>query len=124
MTDNPSAEKLFDYNSTAKSELEKIYEYIANGIIIRCKSQWHEEGQKSTKYFFSLEKRNKVKSHIRKLCLNEEHEETTNPKQILDELKQFYSSHYRKKVNKTEQDCMLHLEDINSPTLTKEAKTA
>ena len=84
MTDNPSAEKIADY-STAKLELEKIYEYITDGIIMRSKSQWYEEGEKSTKYFLSLEKRNKVKSHFRKLCLKEKNEETTDPKQILDE---------------------------------------
>ena len=87
---------------------------------MRSKRQWYEEGEKSTKYFLSLEKRNKVKSHIRKLCLNEENEETTDHKQILDELKQFYSGLYRKKSIKTEQECMLYLEDINTPTLTEE----
>ena len=105
MTDNPSADKIADY-STAKLELEKINEYITDGIIMRSKSQWYEEGEKSTKYFLSLEKRNKVKSHIRKLCLNEENEETTNPRQILEELKQFYSGLYRKKSTKTEQECI------------------
>ena len=65
-----------EYNN-AKSELEKIYEYITDGIIMRSKSQWYEEGEKSTEYFLSLEKRNKVKSHIRKMCLNEDEEETT-----------------------------------------------
>ena len=34
MTDNPSAEKVADY-STAQLELEKIYEYITDGIIMR-----------------------------------------------------------------------------------------
>ena len=119
MTDNPSAEKIADY-STAKLELEKNHEYITDGTIMRSKSQWYEEGEKSTEYFLSLEKRNKVKSHIRKLCLNEENEETTDPKQILDELKQFYSGLYRKKSTKTEQERMLYLEDINTPTLTEE----
>ena len=93
MTDNPSAA---DYSS-GKLELEKNYEYLTDGIIMRSKSQWYEEGKKYIKYFLSLEKRNKVKSHIRKLCLSEKEEETTDPKQILDELKQFYSGLYRKK---------------------------
>ena len=119
MTDNPSAEKIADY-STAKLELEKFYEYITDGIIMRSKSQWYEEGGKSTKYLLSLEKRNKVKSNIRKLCLKEENDETTDPKQTLDELKQFYSGLYTKKSTKTEQECMLYLEDINTPTLTEE----
>ena len=40
---HPSAEKIADYN-TAKLALEKIYEYITDGIIMRSKSQWYEEG--------------------------------------------------------------------------------
>ena len=44
-------------------------------------------GGGSTKSFLSLEKRNKIKTHIRKLCLNEEDEKPTDPKQILDEVK-------------------------------------
>ena len=38
----------------------------------------------------------------------------------MDELKQFYSGLYRKKSIKTEEECMLYLEDINTPTLTEE----
>ena len=78
---------------------------------MRSKSQWYEEGGKSTKYFLSLENRNKVKSHIRKLCLNEEDEETTDPKQILDELKQFYSGLYRKSQQKLNKNacCILKI---------------
>ena len=49
---------------------------------MRSKSQWYEEGEKSTKYFLSLEKRNKAKSHIRKTCLNEDEEETTDPQKL------------------------------------------
>ena len=51
MTDNPSAEKIADY-STAKLELEKIYEYITDGIIMRSKSQWYEEGENLLNIFF------------------------------------------------------------------------
>ena len=84
--------------------------YITDCIIMRSKSQWYEGrgggGGGFTKCFLSLEKRNKVKSHIRKLCLNEEDKETTDQRQILDELKQFYSGLYRKKSAKTEQKCM------------------
>ena len=31
------------------------------GIIIRARARWHEYGEKSTKYFLNLEKRNHVK---------------------------------------------------------------
>ena len=119
MTENPSAEKTNDYNA-AKLELEKNYEYRTDGIIMRSKCQWYEKGEKSTKYFLFLEKRNKIKTQIKRLCLNEEDEETTDPKQILDELKQFYSGLYGRKSTKTEQECMQYLEDINTSTLTEE----
>ena len=39
---------------------------------MKSKSQWYEEGEKSTKYFLSLEKRNKVKSHLKEMCLNKD----------------------------------------------------
>ena len=41
----------------AKNELEKLYDYITNGIILRSKAHWYEEGEKNTKYFLSLEKK-------------------------------------------------------------------
>ena len=108
MIDDPSSEKMEKYNSE-KLEFEKMYEYITDGIIMGSISQWCEEGEKSTKYFLSLEKKNKVKSHIRKMCLNEDEEETTDPQEILEELKNFYSGLYKKKSTKTEQTCMQHL---------------
>ena len=101
MIDDPSSGNMEEYNN-AKSELEKIYEYITDGIIMRSKSQWYEEGENSTKYFLSLEKRNKVKSRIRQMCLNEDEEETTDPQKILDEFKKFYSGLYKKRSTKTE----------------------
>ena len=108
-----------EYHSL-KLELGKIYKYLTDGIITRFKSQWYEEGEKSTKYFLSLEKRNKVRSHIRKMCLNEDEEETTDPQKILDELKKFCSGLYKKRSTKTEQACMRYLADINTPNLSEE----
>ena len=119
MIDDPSSGKMEEYNN-AKSELEKVYEYITDGIIMRSASQWYEEGEKSTKYFLSLEKRNKVKSHIRKMCLNEDEKETTDPQKLLDELKIFYSGLYKKRSTKAEQACMQYLADINTPNLSEE----
>ena len=36
----------------------------AEGDILRRKARWHEEGEKSTKYFAILEKRNFESKHI------------------------------------------------------------
>ena len=51
-----------DYENT-KAEFEQIHNHIANGIIRRSKVRWYKEGEKNNKYFLSLEKRNKTKSH-------------------------------------------------------------
>ena len=58
--------KLKEYNSV-KQELEQIYNYITEGIILRTRTDWYEQGEKSTKYFLNLEKRSKPKTHIRQL---------------------------------------------------------
>lgn len=49
-----------------REQLEAHYEKKTEGIIIRARARWHEHGEKSTKYFLNLEKRNHVKKHIRK----------------------------------------------------------
>ena len=56
--------------NAAKDKLESFYDEKVNGIIIRAQARWHEHGEKSTKYFLNLEKRNHVKKHIRKLVIS------------------------------------------------------
>ena len=65
-----------------KAELEEIYDYITEGIILRSKTDWYELEEKSTKYFLNLEKRNRAKSHIRKIY-NENNEESADSYEIL-----------------------------------------
>lgn len=61
---NPS-----DNNATlldaAQKQLESFYEEKTKGIIVRARARWHEQGEKSTKYFLNLEKRNHVKKHTK-----------------------------------------------------------
>ena len=44
-----------------KGKLEMMYNKKTEGIIIRARARWHEHGEKSSKYFLNLEKRNHVK---------------------------------------------------------------
>ena len=60
-----NSESIVVGHENAKIELEKLYDYITDGIILRSKAHWYEEGEKNTKYFLSSEKNNKAKSHIR-----------------------------------------------------------
>jgi len=57
-------------------------------IITRARACWWEDGEKSTKYFLNLEKRNHVKKHVRKLKIS--CSIITYPFDILSEQKRFY----------------------------------
>ena len=59
-----------DILNSAKENLELFYEEKVNGVIIHARARWHEHGEKSTKYFLNLEKRNHVKKHMRKLKIS------------------------------------------------------
>ena len=45
-----------------KDELERFYENKVNGLIIRSRARWHEHGEKNSKYFLNLEKRNNIRN--------------------------------------------------------------
>ena len=106
----------------AKAELDQLYNHITEGIIIRSRTAWYEFGEKSSKYFLGLEKRNKLKTHLKKLLSDDGVTELTDPKQIRTELKTFYSNLYRRRSTKTEQDCLEFLQSINTPRLAESEK--
>ena len=99
-----SSEELLEEYHTYKNELESIHNYITEGIILRSRVDWYEHGEKSPKYFLNLEKRNKAKSHIRKIVINDNLNQTTDRGEILSYLRNFYSSLYKRQSNKTVND--------------------
>ena len=117
-----SSEELLEEYHTYKDELESIYNYITEGIILRSKVDWYEHGEKSSKYFLNLEKRNKAKSHLRKIVIDDSFNETTDPGEILSNLRNFYSSLYKRQSNKTEKECLEYLENLNLPRLSDAEK--
>ena len=84
--------------------------------MLRSKVNWYGHGEKSSKYFLSLEKRNKAKSHLRKVVKTNE-QETSDPIEIIWSLKKFYSSLYTRRSNRTEDECIVYLRNINVPKL-------
>ena len=66
---------------------QKVYDYITEGIILRSRTIWYEKGEKSNKYFLTLEKRNKSKTYIRSLVTSKG--ETSDPATILKNSKHF-----------------------------------
>ena len=111
-----------------KSKLEAIRESLLEGAMIRSRSRWLELGEKPTKYFCGLEKRNYTNKSIRKLVL-ENNEILVSPKDILDQQRLFYKSLYTSRNKDVDTDiiknfvnqfCLKKLSDDERETFEKE----
>ena len=89
MSRNINSEKDLKKFDEIRQELQQIENHEIEGLIVRSKIQWHEEGEKSSKYFYDLIKSNATKTQMRKL-ISESGETLTNQQQILKEQQKFY----------------------------------
>ena len=87
-----------------KEELENIRKEEVKGIFLRSKAKWIEEGEKPTKYFCHLEKRNFTNKTVTKL-INNEGETIDSQLEILREIENFYFRLYSSRDE--------NLEDVN-----------
>ena len=81
------------------------------GAQIRSRAKWTEQGERSTKYFFSLEKENIVKNTIKRLK-REDGTYTNSDSDIIEEGVGFYEKLYSKE-NINDNDIKSYLNDIN-----------
>ncbi len=88
---NLSEEEMKDLTS-AQAELDKIYEEKAKGAFVRSRRRWLRQGEKCTKYFFNLEKRNYEQSSLGKLRINDAI--CDNEKEISQYVAKFYETLY------------------------------
>lgn len=75
------------------AKIKEISEYRARGIMLRCKQKWYAEGQRSSKYFFSLEK---VKARGKLMTQLKTNDGTlvNTQKEIMAEQVQFFTQLY------------------------------
>ncbi|KAL9960119.1 hypothetical protein ACROYT_G033528 [Oculina patagonica] len=99
-----------------RAELNKITEYRTKGAIVRSRIRWHEEGERNTKYFLNLEKRQHSKTHITKLKYGGR--EITDPDEILRSQRLFYKNLYTASSCDATQNDVFFL-DANLPKLDK-----
>ena len=88
----PSPETVQKYIK-AKNELDKISYDRTRGACVRSKARWHKFGERSSKYFLNLERRNYENKCITSLR-KENGSSITDPKEILKEQKRFYQFLY------------------------------
>ena len=94
---DPNASNYNEYLQ-CKGEWENIQKIKMDGIIMRLKAKWIEEGEQNTNYFLSLEKRNYNTSYIRKL-IDKDENEITSQEGIIDQQYKFYNKLYTTEIN-------------------------
>ena len=80
--------ELVDKYERVKHLLEELETKKAIGAMAMSRMRWYEEGEKSTKFFFNLEKHNYIRKFIRKLQINDGYI-LTNREEILEYTKYF-----------------------------------
>ena len=101
-----------------KQDFEALYEDKVEGIILRARARWHEHGEKNSKYFLNLEKRNHVKKHVRKLHISGVI--STDPFMIIDSQRKFYVNLYRSRnVNLDNAEFSTFFDSLNLPSISQ-----
>ena len=79
-----------------KNILNKIHDYSRQGLKIRSRAEWFEEGENKTQYFEQLLKSNKRKSVIQQI-FNKDGQLTKDTDEILKTINFFYEKLYSKR---------------------------
>ena len=87
--ETPTSKNLTGLEET-RIRYESADDYVTQGAIIRSRVRWFKKGENINSYFLRLENQNNSSSCIRKLKLDDDRV-TTDPAEILDQLKLFYS---------------------------------
>lgn len=80
-----------------KLELEEKRAKKIEGLLIRSRANWHENGEKCTEYFCKLEKKNFIQKTITEL-IKDDGIHISDQSKILDEQKHFYQTLYSKSI--------------------------
>lgn len=82
-----------DYSKT-QTELNNLIKEKANGALIRSRTKFYHEGERSSKYYFSLEK-NRAKSKIMTQIRNQQEETIFGQENIMKEQVRYFSKLYK-----------------------------
>ena len=111
---NPGDKLLLNELYATKSRLQTIMRQKTKGAIIRSKALWHEQGERNTRYFYNLEKRNLNRKTVTKLKVGS-NKYTSDQFEILEEEKRFYETLYRSKSTDVSPESTFFKPDNISP---------
>ncbi len=104
------------------NQLEDMRKEYMKGVLIRARVQWIEEGERPTKFFCGLEKKNFVNKNITKL-IGTDGRNILEQKDILQAVKSFYKKLYSSRDDDLEDvDLDILLQEENIPKLDTEQR--
>ena len=98
-----------------------MLERNTKGASVRSRARWIEFGEKNSKYFFGLEKRQNDKKSIR-LLRNSQGVLISQQKKVSNELVDFYKSLFSEDQHLTENECFEFLQKFSPPTVSAAEK--
>ena len=87
---------------------------------MRSKCNLYENNEKSSKYFLNLEKKKGESNIVKKLVKN--NIDIVDQKGILNEIHDFYSSLFCRKISKSEEECLTFLNSLQIPIVSLQHK--
>ena len=90
---SPDFDQALNEFEDLKTELQTIYSRKRNAAIFSSKCRWVENGERPTKYFFNLERRNYNKKTISELRMEDE-TIIKNETQVLDAIENYFNDLY------------------------------
>ena len=90
---SPDIDQVLKEFDDLKTELQSLYDKKGKAAIFRSKCRWVEKGERPTKYFFNLEKRNYNQKTIAELRMEDE-TIINNETQILGAVESYFNNLY------------------------------
>ena len=113
---NPSDKRILNELYATKLRLQTIMRQTTKGAILRSKAWWREFGERNSRYFFNLERRNNFKKTVTRLKLRNS-QVTCDQFEILQEQKPFFETLYKSPAQNSQDNLpesdLFNLENID-----------
>ena len=105
-----------------EAELINIRKNKMEGVLVRSRTRWMEEGEKPSKYFLNMEKRNMGNKTIGNIVKESDNTSLKSSKKILEETRNYYKNLYSKREIEEDVDVQAIFQKSGAPILSYEQR--